>query len=151
MHCATLLFLENETIEDMTRWRVEEVLDEFDANFSNRLGEQKPAICLLADWFCIGGRWSGELKARRGIAPSAALDQFYDEDEELIDNETNGCEVDDLLEPFHPMTYVINNEKVIRYGYDADYYGENGDYEAFTKAIDEKKVHGVLLLIDCHS
>ena len=48
------------------------------------------------------------------------------------------------------MTYVINNEKVIRYGYDDDCYGENGDYEAFSKAIDEKKVHGVLLLLDCH-
>jgi len=149
MHYYTLLYLSDYKIEDINDFVLESILDDFGDAFSDSLGERTPTVYDYCDWFEVGGRWAGALKATKGIALSAQWAHGYDEDEKLYNNECNGCNVEDVEEFHYPATLVINNQMIFQHD-DNDYYGQNADYREWADKIKSKKIKGVLIVLDCH-
>lgn len=143
MHDDVILFMRGMKIEDATDWAVERLFEDFGDNFCTSLGEKEPKVRRLADWFEMGGRFAGGLKAKRGIALSCRWAHGYDEDERLIGGECNGCEVADLLEDISPDSIVVDNEVAYDFG--------SQEYDAIIAEINSKKADGVLFVLDCHS
>ena len=147
MHFTTLFILRNETLDNVSRWNIE---DMFCERFCYCCGESRPMYQKWCDWFQVGGRWCDCLKATKGIAGERS---WFSEDEEPEENHYSIVEVKDLLEPIdEKMVYAIATKSKIYLKEETWQWG-NVDKEKFDKLLNDintKKFKGVIAFMDCH-
>ena len=140
MHFTTLFLLKGAKLEDLSKNEIE---DMFCDRFCYCCGETKPMYDYWCDWFQIGGRWCDMLKATKGIT----CDRGYpNEGEPIVKGKYSIVEIKDLEEE-------INKEYIYAIATKSRIYQNKVGKDKFTQLLNDinnKKINGVIALIDCH-
>lgn len=147
MHFTTLFLLKGAKLEDLSKNEIEEL---FCDRFCYCCGETKPMYDYWCDWFQIGGRWCDMLKATKGIT----CDRGYpNEGEPIVKGKYSIVEIKDLEEEINEeYIYAIATKSRI-YQNNNEWGGNKVDKDKFTQLLNDinnKKINGVIALIDCH-
>jgi hypothetical protein len=147
MHFTTLFLLKGEKLEDLSKNEIEDI---FCDRFCYCCGETRPMYDYWCDWFQIGGRWCDLLVAKTGIR----CDRGYpNEGEPIVDKHFSIVEIKDLEEDINEnCIYAIATKSRI-YQNSNEWGGNNVDKDKFHKLLNDinnKKINGVIALIDCH-
>ena len=147
MHFTTLFILKNKSLEDLSRFDIE---DMFSDRFCYCCGETTPKYQRWCDWFQIGGRWCDILKAKKGIHAERG---WSNDNAPIVKNEFAIVEIKDLTEPLdRKQIYSVATMSKI-YMKNDDYTCGTVDQVKFNKLLDDidnKRFNGVIALIDCH-
>lgn len=143
MHFTIIYILKNKKLEDVS-------LDSIERDFCDRFcycnGETRAKYKNYCDWFMIGGRWVDLLKASRGIKGNASWGYTEEELKEIANDKTRFSivEIKDLIENIGEPYGVATLSKI----YDSD--SGNEQKKKYVDLINQKKIKGVIALIDCH-
>lgn len=141
MHFTCLYLLKGKNLEDLSRREIEY---DFQERFCDCCGETRPMYKVVCDWFKIGGRWNDELSATEGIKgePSWMMGDEYTSPE----GKYSIVEIKDLTEAIDRNEIYMIAQKSIIYYSDSD----EGKVTEILDKINQKKIKGVIALIDCH-
>lgn len=140
MHFTTLFLLENETLDNISFSEIEE---DFANRFCYCCGETTPKYRNWCDSFQIGGRWCDILEAKRGLVGKRS---WCNENEKRLPDTFSVVEIEDL-------TKKIDIESIYAIATKSRIYEYNCEKEKFQSLLDKinnKKIKGVIALIDCH-
>ena len=151
MHFVTLFLLKNEELDNIT---LSEIVDDFCSRFCYCCGESTPKYEYWCDWFQIGGRWCDMLKATRGYVGERSWGNV---EAEHIGNTYSVVEIKDLTEPIEADSiYAIATKSRIYHNPDDDDGNNDGNsvpkdsFHKLLEKINNKKINGVIAIVDCH-
>ncbi len=140
MYFNTLYLLRGETLDNVN---TSSIYESFGDRWCNSYGEHTPKYGYYCDWFQIGGRWVDELKASKGLYGDTS---WTNEGYKHTDGNYSVCEIKDLTEPIgEDRIYAIATKSKI-------YYSDTNEvrFKELLDKINDKKIKGVVALIDCH-
>lgn len=152
MHFSYIYILQDYTLEDVSSSYIE---DKYCEGYCDCCGERfiydeendeyqapEEEICFCCDWFQIGGRWGGLLKAKKGILGERS---WTNEKEVYEPNSYDIVEIKDLIEP-------INEECICGFVISGECPEENAeDVKEMIRRINNKEINGVIAMIDNHN
>ena len=147
MHFTILYIMENEKLENISCWSVE---DEFRDRFCYCLGETDPPTP-ICDWFSIGGRWEDNMIAIKGIKASGSRADEPKEGPGKRSKRFSIVEIKNLIKP-------IKKEEIYGVAFrDSEECispdnNENAEQiiSEWLNKINNKEIKGCVALIDCH-
>lgn len=149
MHFTTLYLLKGKELENISKSQIEE---DFCDRFCYCCGETRPKYDYWCDWFQIGGRWCDMLRATKGLT----CDRGYpNEGEPIVPNRFSIVEIKDLTEPIDAK-YIYAIATKSRIYQNSNNWGGNengvnkGKFHELLDKINNKQIHGVIALVDCH-
>ena len=147
MHFTTLFVLKNEELKYLSKREIE---DMFRERYCYDCGESKPKYKRWCDSFQIGGRWCDILTAKKGLKGTRS---WTNKNEPNQKGKYSIVQIEDLSEklPRDEINSVATKSKIVLKN--EEWTCGNVDEEKFNELldnIDNKKIKGIIALIDCH-
>ena len=140
MHFSTLFLLKNKTLDNICFSEIEK---DFAKRFCYCCGETTPKYRNWCDWFQIGGRWCDILEAKRGLVGERS---WCNENEKRLPDTFSVVEIEDLTKKIdiESIYAIATKSRIYEYNY------EKEKFQSLLDKINNKKIKGVIALIDCH-
>lgn len=164
MHFTVLYFKENTTLEDLGKYYLDTITEDFaekylqDEDAGCRYDEEldewvededyevpEGHVSAICDWFQVGGRWVDRIKASRGLKGEPSWCNCSEKTPDDCYTVVEVKDIDDeFLQTIEKLFYGIATESEY---FEGDY---DPDYKEFMTKLKNKELTGVITLIDCH-
>lgn len=139
MHYVTLFLLKGETLDTVGS---DDIYDIFYDNFC--YGDKRPRYEYWCDWFQIGGRWCDMFNAKKGIKGERSWTNEGNDDKP---NHFSIAEINDLDEKIdiEHIYAIATKSRICSKDFDSN------KLEKLINQINDKRIKGVIAIIDCHN